>query len=85
MITNNTSQNRYELSVDGHLAVADYVLEGTSLTINHVFVPQELRGKGVAAQVMEGVVADAKEQGLTIIPVCSYAESYMKRYSASSQ
>ncbi len=80
MITNNTSQNRYELSVDGHLAVADYVLEGSNLTINRVFVPEELRGKGVAAKVMEGVVADAKEQGLTIVPICSYAESYMKRH-----
>ena len=80
MITNNTSQNRYELSVDGHLAMADYVLAGNNLTINRVFVPEELRGKGVAAKVMEAVVADAEAHGLTIIPVCSYAESYMKRH-----
>jgi len=79
-ITNNTEKKRYELSVEDHLAVADYALDNNNLTINRVFVPEELRGKGVAGKVMEAVVADAKARSLTIIPVCSYAESYMKRH-----
>jgi uncharacterized protein len=47
-----------------------------------VFVPEELRGGGVAAKVMEGVVADAKVRGFKIIPICSYAASYLKRHPA---
>lgn len=80
MVTNNTSQSRYELEVDGHLAIADYRLEGDKLVITHVETPPELRGKGVAGQVMAGVVADAKARGLTIVPVCPYAITYLKRH-----
>jgi predicted GNAT family acetyltransferase len=82
MITNNTSKSRYELSVDGHLAIADYRLEGDKLKIMHVETPPELRGQGIAAKVMEGVVEDAKARGLTIVPVCSYAVSYLKKLSS---
>ena len=76
MIVNNTSQSRYELEVEGQLAIADYQLTGNRLSIMRVFVPETLRGRGVAADVMDGVVADAKKRGLEIVPVCSYAQSY---------
>ncbi len=80
MFINNPPQSRYELSVEGHVAVADYQLNGTTLSIVRVFVPDELRGKGVAAQVMAGVVDDATASGLAIIPVCSYAVAYLQRH-----
>lgn len=78
-VTNNTKENRYELDTDGHLSVADYYVSGKILTITHVGVPEALRGRGIAAEVMKGVVADAKERGLTIVPVCSYAAAYLKK------
>lgn len=76
---NNTQQNRYELEVEGYLALADYQLEGKTLSIMRVFVPEELRGKGVASQVMKAVVDDAKAKHLSIVPVCSYAATYLQR------
>lgn len=79
-IIDNKSAGRYELNVDGHLALAEYELKNGKLYINHVEVPQELRGGGVAGKVMAGVVADAKQRGLEIVPVCSYAASYLKRH-----
>ncbi len=79
-VTNNVAESRYELSVEGHLAIADYRLEGNNLVITHVETPPQLRGQGVAAKVMAGVVEDAKTRGLTIVPVCSYAVAYMKRH-----
>lgn len=78
-LINNPNQNRYELEVDGYLAVADYQLDGDKLAITCVFVPEELRGKGVAAQVMKVVVEDANAKKLSIVPVCSYAASYLER------
>jgi uncharacterized protein len=76
---NNTKENRYELDVDGHLAIAEYTLQDDKLIITHVEVPQELRGQGIAAKVMQGVVKDATARGLAIVPVCSYAAAYMQR------
>lgn len=79
-VKNNPEKNRYELTVDGHLAIADYRFEGNKLAITHVEVPEALRGRGVAAQVMAGVVADAAARGLTIVPVCPYAAAYLKKH-----
>jgi len=78
-LKNNASASRYELMTDGHLSVADYRREEGKLYITHVEVPSELRGRGIAAKVMEGVVNDAKAQHLTIVPICSYAATYMQR------
>ena len=79
-VINNTVKSRYELEVDNHLSVADYRLNGNELVITHVGVPEALRGQGIAAKVMDGVVEDATAQGLTIVPICSYAASYMARH-----
>ena len=79
-VINNTKANRYELLTDGHMSVANYHMDGVKLVITHVEVPSALRGRGLAAQVMDGVVADAKARGLTIVPVCSYAATYMQRH-----
>lgn len=79
MISNNTNESRYEIITDGHVSFAAYQLKGNKLVIEHVFVPNELRGQGMAAKIMEAVVADAKARGLTIVPVCSYAQAYMQR------
>jgi predicted GNAT family acetyltransferase len=79
-VIDNAAENRYELLMDGHLSVADYYKNGNTLAITHVEVPQALRGKGVAAQLMAGIVLDAKAKNLTIHPICSYAASYMQRH-----
>ena len=38
----------------------------------HTIVPREIGGKGVAAQLVDAMVADAREHGFLIDPQCSY-------------
>lgn len=78
-VTNNPTANRYELALDGALAIADYYRQGNKLTITHVEVPPAMQGKGIASKLMEGVVADAKAHGLTLVPLCPFAVAYLKR------
>ena len=42
---------------------------------NHTLVPREIGGQGVAAQLVERLVSDAREQGFKIRPTCSYVAS----------
>ncbi len=42
---------------------------------NHTFVPQQMRGKGIAAELVEALIADAKKEGFRIRPACSYVAS----------
>lgn len=79
-LLNNTHKKRYELEVDGHLAFADYRLDGKTLFIPHVEAAPELRGKGTAGELMRGVLEDARAKQLMVIPICSYAASWLERH-----
>lgn len=75
----NAKLSRYELEVDGLLAFADYRRSGERLIIPHVESDPALRGQGAAARLMENIVATAREEGLRITPLCSYAAAWMRR------
>ena len=53
-----------------------------TIDVYRTFVPETLRGKGLAAVLAAAAMKYAAEQGLTIIPSCSYMERYMERHSA---
>ncbi|MGE0754653.1 MAG: GNAT family N-acetyltransferase [Alphaproteobacteria bacterium] len=79
-LTDNKEQSRYEMAVGDALAIADYRRAGSVMFIDRVFVPDSLRGQGVAGRLMEQVIAHAYKHNLEIHPVCSYAIAYMKRH-----
>lgn len=79
----NSARSRYELATDEFLSVADYRKNGNVISITHVEVPQELRGRGVASQLMAAIVLDAKAQNLTINPICPYAAEYLRKHAIS--
>lgn len=79
-VTNNTDESRYELVEDGHTAYADYRIHEGILSINYVFSPPELRGKGTAGRLMEGLMADVQAQKLKARPICGYAASWLQRH-----
>lgn len=39
---------------------------------DHTLVPREIGGRGIAALLVQELVADAREQGFRIVPQCSY-------------
>ncbi|MBV8848262.1 MAG: N-acetyltransferase [Methylobacteriaceae bacterium] len=84
--SDNSHDGRFELDVEGQIAFANYRRSDKGLIIFHVETPRALRGQGVAARLMEHVLAAARAEGRELIPFCSYASSWMrqKRQSASA-
>jgi predicted GNAT family acetyltransferase len=79
-VRDNAAANRFELEVEGEIALADYQRRDGRLIITHVETPPALQGGGVAGRLMDGVVAAARAEGAKIVPVCSYAAAYMRRH-----
>lgn len=50
-----------------------------TIDIYRTFVPDALRGRGLAALLAAEALKYAQEQGLTIIASCTYMERYMER------
>lgn len=79
-IRDNTEAHRYELDVDGGQAVVTYNLSGQNLMITETLVPQALEGRGIASRLAKHVLADARERGLLVLPVCPFFSTYLKKH-----
>ena len=70
----------FELTENGALAFADYREQDGRLLVPHVEAAHALRGSGAAGRLMEGLVDAARQRGLKIVPLCPYADAWMRRH-----
>lgn len=76
----NTEHHRYELDAPEGDSFADYRDAGGVRQILHVETALEAQGRGYAAKLMDGIVAEARASGRKIRPFCSYARAYFARH-----
>jgi uncharacterized protein len=79
-VRDNPSRHRFELAVEGGIAFANYHRDGGVLTVMHTEVPRHLEGRGIGSRLVAGVLDIAREQGLTVVPRCSFVRAYIKRH-----
>lgn len=78
-VTDNVAQKRFELAVDGHVAFADYRIDGQRMLFPHTEVPPALEGKGVGTRLVKGALAAARARGLEPVAQCSFVAAVMRR------
>ena len=76
------SHGEYRAAVEGSDAIGrlTYQRRGNTLIADHTLVPPEIGGKGVAAKLVEALIADVREAGGRIVPQCSYIEAAFRRH-----
>ena len=50
------------------------------IAIDHTYTPPEFRGQNIAFLMIAAGIADARQKGLKIKPLCSYAVVQFKRH-----
>jgi predicted GNAT family acetyltransferase len=80
IIEHDETKHQFATDVDGHRAVLDYVVDGDVMTITHTGVPQEIGGRGIAADLMKAALSAARSAAWKVNPACSYAAAYMRRH-----
>ena len=79
-IRNNEESSRFETTVDGHTAFASYDLEDPDrIVFTHTEVPEQLSGRGIAAEIVKHALEHARSKKLTVVPQCAYVASFIKR------
>lgn len=73
-------RDRFTYAEEGHEAELTYGVEGNRMTLLHTGVPDELAGKGVGGRLVEQAIEHARGKGLTIVPECSYARSWIEKH-----
>jgi predicted GNAT family acetyltransferase len=81
-VVNNTSEHRYELAVDGHIAATYYAIDGGVITFIHTEVPPELGGKGIASKLITGALDQVRVDGLKVIAQCPFVKAFIEKNAA---
>jgi predicted GNAT family acetyltransferase len=79
-VRHNASRQRFETGAGATLSVLDYAIRDDAIVFTHTFVPDSLRGHGIAGKLVGAGVAFAKSHQLRIIPQCSYVSAWLARH-----
>lgn len=77
VITHEPERQRFISVVDGHESVADYRLSGRKVDFHHTFVPDALRGRGIAEKLVREALAWARSEDLEIQASCWYVRRFL--------
>ena len=76
-VSDNQQASRFELAVGGQVAELAYRRRAGRLVLVHTGVPDALEGHGVGGQLVAAAVRRAAAEGLTVVPLCSFARSWL--------
>ncbi len=79
-VRDNPTESRFELAVEGHLAVAYYKLEGKVITFTHTEVPPALGGRGVGSRLIQGALDQVRARGLKVVAKCDFVAGYLGKH-----
>ncbi len=78
-ILHEKDKNRFVVTLENGSAELTYTLRDNTMTLTHTYVPNAARGHGVASKMTAAALEYAQNEGLTVVPLCSFAVSYMAR------
>ena len=70
-VRDNPAEHRFEITDGGDLAgFADYTINGDVISFPHTETLPGNEGRGLARQLVEFALADARERQLAVLPKC---------------
>ena len=72
--------NAFIYEQDGKDAYVTYEIYEGRFDVRKTFVPEEMRGQGIAAKLVESAYKYAKNNGLKCNATCSYAMKWLERH-----
>jgi hypothetical protein len=79
-IRDNPALSRFELDAAGGTAILNYRLDHGVMALNHTETPPPLRGRGIASQLVAGVLETARARGLKVVPRCPFVRTYLAKH-----
>ena len=79
-VLNDEAEKKFYAIVDGHEAHIEYAHTGDVYNLLHTFVPEELRGHGVAEELVKTTLDQIKAQGAKFLPTCPFVQAFLKRH-----
>ncbi len=75
------TENLFYIDLPGEdKPVLKYRVEGDRMFLESTYTPPMLRGRGYAARLVKAAIRYAEENGLKIVPLCSYVVYYFTKH-----
>jgi predicted GNAT family acetyltransferase len=84
-VVDHRDEERFVLVEDGHTAELVYHLNGSRLNLIHTEVPVALGGRGLGGTLVEAALDRARREGLTIVPRCPFARSWLEKHPGAHE
>lgn len=82
-IRHDPDARRFVAELDGQVSYVGYVALGDeTLDFRQTYVPETLRGRGIAAALVEHALRHARDRGLKVVPSCPYVARFVERHPA---
>ena len=82
-VRHNLALHRFELDLDGGMAVALYRLADGVMIFTHTEVPATLRGRGIGSRMMHGVLESIRAQGGKVVARCPFVANFIDRHPST--
>ena len=79
-VIHNISKNRFEVDLDGHLAMLIYSISGNLMVLLHTEVPPAFEGKGIAGKMARTALEYALEKNYSVRSYCTFTTVYIERH-----
>ena len=79
-IIHDTQRRRVEIDGEGHRAYLEYVPVEGGIDIVHTIVSPMLGGRGYGSRLVRSALDYARDNGLKVIPSCSFVGVYLERH-----
>lgn len=80
-ISDNTNEQRFELTVDGKTAFIDYIINKKGVIyLTHTEVPAKLEGEGIGSRLVKQSLETIEQRELQLAPICSFVAAFIRRH-----
>lgn len=79
-VTHDEAAHQFQVTEDSATAVLVYRRSGDVMTIVHTEVPEALGGRGIGGRLASAALAFAREQRLTVVPLCPFVSEYIRKH-----
>ena len=74
-------RGRFEIRLgDRVVGLASYHVEDGTMALPHTEIDPSVGGRGLGSALVAGVLAAARERGLTVLPYCSFVRHYIQQH-----
>ena len=84
-VRHNLAGGQFEIVVEDQTAVLQYRRSGESIQLLHTEVPEPLRGRGLANQLVRAALDYAHFNQLKVVPVCPFVKVYLEKHPEATE